>query len=363
MPSYRVSALRTAALIAIVVCAASAIPALAGFTEERSFNSSELVVNNLIGEITITGGGSSFDVKVNIQGSDASRDNIDIVTDDGGSSKLTVRFPDGVSRFVYPALGANSNTSFSLDKGDQSWIASLLGAISNKRIKVSGSGTGMEVWADLEINVPNGGLLKVYHGVGEVHATNVDGELYLSTHSGPIDARGINGDLTADTGSGKVRVEDVRGDLLVDTGSGGVTASNCEGRSINIDTGSGGVSAERLIAEDLRIDTGSGRVRASSVEADSAVVDTGSGSVTLELDRMGDGNFRIDTGSGGVKLRLPANASAHVKADTGSGGVHLNMSSEVRIRHKDRNEIDFTVGGGDARISIDTGSGGVTISN
>jgi lia operon protein LiaG len=353
-----------ALVIAVLLLGAVAAPALAGFTEERSFTSSELVVHNLIGEITVTGGSGSFEVKVNVQGSDASRDSIEILAKNGRESMLTVAFPKGQSRFVYPRLGAGSSTSFSADKGDSSWISSILGALGNKRIKVSGSGSGMEVWADIEISVPNGASLRVMHGVGEIHATNLDGEIYLSTHSGAINATGVNGQLTADTGSGKVRVDDVRGDLLVDTGSGSVTASNCEGDSVNIDTGSGSVTAEAIIARKLRIDTGSGRVRARSVEADSAVIDTGSGSVVLELDRMGTGSFRIDTGSGSVKLQLPTDASARVVADTGSGGVHLDLtSSDVKIHHKERNEAEFTIGAGAARISLDTGSGSITISN
>ena len=362
MTSIRTFKLGTA-LVALLMVAVLGGPARAEFSERLSFEGRELIVHNLIGEIKVKGGGGSFDVLVNVQGRDGTPENIEVLADDGGTGKLTIRYPKGQSRFVYPRLGSRSSTSFSIDDGDQGWLSSLIGALTNKRIRVSGSGSGMEVWADVTINVPSGKSLKVYHGAGEIHADNVNGTLFLSTHSGAIQASGIDGELTADTGSGRVDVSDIRGNLLADTGSGGVSARNCEGDSIDIDTGSGGVKVEDIIARRLRIDTGSGGVTARRVEADSALIDTGSGSVTLELDRMGDGEFRIDTGSGGVKLRLPAGASADVRADTGSGGVHLDLEEPIKIRYKDRNEIAFTIGGGAARIVIDTGSGGIRITN
>ena len=73
--------------------------------------------------------------------------------------------------------------------------------------------------------------------------------------------------------------------------------------------------------------------------------------------------IHIDTGSGGVKLTLPLGFSADVEASTGSGGIDLGLDEPVTIHHKDRNELEFRIGNGDARVTIDTGSGGITIGN
>ena len=68
-----------------------ALPALAGFDEQRSFSSDTLTVNNLIGEVRVTGhGGSTFEVQVSVRGSDASRDLIRIRTEEGGKPEICV---------------------------------------------------------------------------------------------------------------------------------------------------------------------------------------------------------------------------------------------------------------------------------
>jgi hypothetical protein len=50
-----------------------------------------------------------------------------------------------------------------------------------------------------------------------------------------------------------------------------------------------------------------------------------------------------------------------VTADTGSGRVR-NEIDGADVRHMERDELDMTVGAGDARVSLDAGSGSVTIS-
>ena len=122
----------------------------------------------------------------------------------GGDSADPVRFP------------------VSIDDGG-SWLSGLFGG--GKRIKVAGSGSGLEVWVDATIRVPHGKSLKVEHGVGLVHAEDAEADLDLDCRSCSIEASGIDGRLLADTGSGRVELEEIRGDVTVDTGSGRVSLS------------------------------------------------------------------------------------------------------------------------------------------
>jgi len=346
--------LRILAVLAVVLVAA--LPqAVAGFDETRSIASDSLTVNNLIGEVVVQGhGGSGFEVVVNVRGKDGSRENIQVVQQ---GSELSVIFPPDQRKFVYPKLGAGSKTTFN-PRGD-SWLSEVLGG--SGRVEVRGSGSGMEVWADIEIRVPSGSDLRVNLGAGHIEAENVNADVELDTHSGSIEARGIRGDLLADTGSGRVSVEDVDGEVSVDTGSGRVDVKGARGSRLLVDTGSGSVSIDDVDVKKIEIDTGSGRVEARGVSTDSAKIDTGSGSIRLELDRMGDGSYRLDTGSGGITLALPPDASADVSADTGSGGIHLELDEPVTMRHKSRDELSFVIGSGAAKVSLDTGSGGIRI--
>ena len=348
-------------IVALVVAASVAgPPALADFEERKSFSDDSLVVRNLIGEVTVKGhSGSDFEVRVQVQGRDASRETIEIQT---GTGELSVIFPiDRERDYVYPRLGSGSRTNFSMSRDDSGWLGALFDGLRNRRITVRGSGSGMQVWADVEVLVPNGKSLEFYLGVGEIDASDVSGDLRLDGHSGNMTAARIRGDLVVDTGSGGVTVTDVDGDLLVDTGSGGVEVVRASGRSVSVDTGSGRVRVEEIDTGKLNVDTGSGSVKALNVRADRAIIDTGSGSVTLELDRMGDGDFSIDTGSGHVELLIPADASADVRAETGSGGIDIDLEEGVTLSRHDDDEVSFRLGGGAARVRLDTGSGGIRI--
>ncbi len=339
----RVLVLLTLALSLLTVAAATA----GDLDPTFHIDAKNLAINNLVGEVTVTGtAGDEFVVQARVRGDDAEPGLIDFVLDEGRKSSLNVVFPvDQTHKFVYPELGRGSSTTFSYrtdENGDhdRSWLKKIFSGMSGDRIKVSGRGSGLEVWVDLHIEVPAGAALTVKNGVGRASAANVEGDLVLDTSSGSVEVESIRGSLLVDTGSGSVQVSDVRGDVLVDTGSGSVTINSVRG--------------------ELNIDTGSGRVQARRIESDSAKIDTGSGSVVLELDRIGSGEFVIDTGSGSVQLVLPNDASARIQADTGSGGVK-NKVTDAQIRHQERDELDMIIGNGDARVMIDTGSGSVTI--
>ena len=360
--------------IAVLALALLAVPtALAGeYSDTMTFDSDSLIVRNLIGEVDVKPGGSQFEVTVHVRGADADRDAIEF---DQDGDELRLVFPDA-KKFVYPKLG-NGKMNFSMGDGEGSLLGALFGR--GRRIQVSGRGSGLELWADVEIKVPDGAELKVYHGAGDVSADGVEGTLTLDTHSGEVNTNKIYGDLLIDTGSGAVTVSSVRGELFVDTGSGRVDAADIDGPEISIDTGSGSVSLTRAIVtgdvtvdtgsgrvmlddvegEEFTVDTGSGSVTARAVRAEAMTVDTGSGSVELELSAMGSGDFDVDTGSGGIVLALPTNASATVYAESNSG-VALELD-DVRKLRKDDDEMSFVVGGGDARVNLEAGSGRVRI--
>jgi DUF4097 and DUF4098 domain-containing protein YvlB len=345
------------------------------YSESWSTSSDSLTIHNLIGEVQVTGGGSEFEVTVHVRGADASPGSITL---DGSSNKLEIVFPES-KRFVYPKLGSGK-VSFSPSNNERgSWLSNLFGSMGGGNIEVNGSGRGTEIWADLEIRVPDGAEFVIYHGVGDLNASGIEGEVTLDTSSGRVNVDGVDGSLLVDTGSGAVSVRNSHGEVTVDTGSGHVDISDSDGDSllvdtgsgqvtlsslrfsgnVNVDTGSGRVTLEDVEGDEFVIDTGSGRVNASGLRAEAVSIDTGSGSVELELTEMGGGNFEIDTGSGGITLALPSNASAKVHAESNSG-VDLQLDDAKNVRQDD-DEIDFVVGGGNARVNLETGSGRVKI--
>jgi len=354
---------RRLALAALVLLS---LPALAGeFTRDFSTDADELVLKNLVGHVTVLPArGDDYQITVHVRGDDADEDLINIELDDGRKAELLVAFPvEEHRRYVYPELGRGETTIWQPDgDNDGGWLSKLWRGMGGDKVTIRGRGRGLEVWADIEIRVPEGRETAVYLGAGFLDADGVEGKLVLDTHSGPVKVDGHQGKLVCDTGSGSVKVSDIDGDLLCDTGSGSVSITNQRGGNLKADTGSGSVVIKGADTPDLYVDTGSGSVRCSGIKTDQARIDTGSGGVELELDRMGTGRFVIDTGSGGVELVIPDDASATISVDTGSGGIR-NRLDDAEVLHKSRGEMKLRVGSGKARVIVDTGSGGVTITS
>lgn len=350
--------------LTILILSLAVSAGAAEYTRDFAFEAGKLTVDNLVGRVEVVPtDGDDFKVTVAVRGAEAEEGLLEFVVDEGREARLEVRFPiEEHENYVYPELGRGSKTSIHIRDDDSgSWIKKIFSGIYGKKVTVRGRGNGLEMWADVTIEVPRGRELEVYHGVGRIDAEGARADLVLETRSGPIRASSIEGDLLCDTGSGSVAVESVTGNVLVDTGSGGVTGRDLAGDEVRVDTGSGSVELARVDCASLTVDTGSGSVEVSGARADRAGIDTGSGDVELVLDRMGDGRFVIDTGSGSIDLVLPADASAHITADTGSGRVRNEVhGAEVRLQERD--EIDMVVGGGEARVKLDAGSGSVTVS-
>ena len=365
-----------------VPVAGSAAP----FDREFTIDADELRIANLIGAVELRPhAGKEFLVKVHVRGDDASDKLIRFEQGRGRRAELIVIFPtDEHRKYVYPAIGSDSRMHFSPhkgDKGDSDWLDQLLD-VGHGGIEVRGSPyrDALEVWADLEIQVPQDSRVAVHLGAGSMHADGVRGDVSLDACAGNVDVEDSQGDVIVDTGSGSVQVSRVKGNVDLDTGSGSVKVADIkDGRWVKLDTGSGSVNASSVEAEELRIDTGSGSVEVESAQvqelavetgsggvdatdigADGVSVDSGSGSVWLQIVRMGRGSYLVETGSGGIQLQLPATISAAFQVDTGSGGISVDIPG-VDLDPKQKREARFTVGNGESRVKLSTGSGSVKI--
>ena len=371
------------ALAALVAATVLSAPAFAEFDESHRFDARSLEVTNLIGKVAIRQAtGDEFEVDVSVRGADGVRRNIEIEQERGSRARLDVVFPvDDERRFVYPEFSRRRAQLWFREGRSSSLLGEILRAVSGRRIRVQRSGSGMEVWADLTIRVPEGASLTLQHGAGDVEVRDLVADLEIDVKAGVMEAAGLDGQVELDVGSGGLAVEDVRGRLVMDTGSGGASLDRFEGAALSIDTGSGSVAVSEVSAEAveidtgsggvtvdgvetrrLMIDTGSGSVRVESAGADSAVIDTGSGRVHLALERMGDGRFEIDTGSGSIVMLVPGDLSARFDIDIGSGGIDVDVPI-AKTLHKSRGEMRFIAGDGDASVVLDTGSGGVRVAS
>jgi DUF4097 and DUF4098 domain-containing protein YvlB len=294
-------------------------------------------------------------VQVEIQAEGADAGDLEVETGRIRSTEtLRVIYPD--DRIVYRDLGRGSRSDFRV-RDDGTFFGDE-GSRRGRRVTISGSGRGMEAWADITVSVPSGKRVAVYLGVGEVDVTNVDGNILVDVASAPVTASGTRGVLTIDTGSGSVEVRDAEGDVEVDTGSGSVDVSDIRGDRLLVDTGSGGVEGSDIDVRSLNIDTGSGRIDVRRLASSDVLLDTGSGSVRVELLTDVD-ELVIDTGSGSVTVSIPEGLGAEIDVETSSGGIDFDMP--VTVTRFGRSSLQGRIGDGRGRIHIDTGSGSVRL--
>jgi hypothetical protein len=345
-------------LPALLVGSLLIAPSLGAQTERRTLSGDRVALFNIAGDVRVERGrGRIVEVEVTRRGPDANRLRIETVTVRGMPS-LVVRYPD--ETIIYPGRtegrrwGGSTQTQIDNDGtwgGRSTW--------SGRRVKVQSSGRGIEAWADVVVRVPDGQALDAYLLVGEMFATDVDGDLRLDVGSARVTAERTRGVLNVDAGSGGVVLRDVRASrLTVDNGSGSLSMDQVTGDDCRVDTGSGGVRGSGVACRRLDVDVGSGGVQLSDARIDDVIIDTGSGSVTLGL-RTSPKSVSVESGSGSVTIELPSDFGASVDIDTGSGGISTDFA--IRTNRVERNHLRGTIGDGNARVRVETGSGAVRL--
>ena len=276
----------------------------------------------------------------------------------GGRQTLRVIYP--ADRVVYPERGRSDRTTINV-RDDGTWGDKGTGERSDReghRIQISGSGSGLEAYADLRVLVPRGQRIVIRQAAGDARITMVDADLAVEVASSDITAERTRGHLSLDTGSGSVSVTDAQGDVDLDTGSGSVTVSGIKGETLRMDTGSGSIHGSDIDVADLKADVGSGGVRLERVRATRVDVDAGSGGTELDLLTSVE-RLKVDAGSGGVTVHLPSSLSADVDIETGSGGIDTDFAVQV-TRFEQRHMVG-RIGDGRGKIRIESGSGHVRL--
>ena len=344
------SPVRPIALAALLL----ALPLTLGAqTRERfTLRGERVSVWNLAGNVTVEPtSGAEVVVEVTRGGEDGRRLSVESSDD-----RLVVRYPD---RDVVYREVRRSSFNVRLNVNDDGTFESGYDDMTRGRsVLLRSSGGGLEAHADLRILVPRGQRLRVMIGVGEIDASNVEGDIELNTRVTGVTATGMKGRLSARTGSGTVRVERSEAEVVATTGSGSVELRGVKGREVRASTGSGTVSGYEVTAERFETSTGSGGVRVEELTADDVRASAGSGTIRLEMTKVADAVIR--TGSGGVSLTLPPVVNVDVEINTGSGGISTDFP--VTMDGVRRRELRGRIGTGeDGRVRVTTGSGSVRL--
>ncbi|MDQ6924899.1 MAG: DUF4097 domain-containing protein [Candidatus Eremiobacteraeota bacterium] len=200
----------------------------------------------------------------------------------------------------------------------------------------------------LDVVVPTGTRVTANSISGDVRVHGVGGELDAETVSGDVEVEGTVRRMAISSVSGSVRAERVEGDLRAHSVSGDVQIVGARGDA-DVNSVSGNVDVRGTL----------GRLRARTV----------SGDVSYDGTFARDGRYDLDSQSGEVRLVLPSNVGAALSLQTFSGsidtGIPLTLEPTPRstdgssVRHGRR--LEFTLGGGGARITAQSFSGTIVI--
>jgi DUF4097 and DUF4098 domain-containing protein YvlB len=178
--------------------------------------------------------------------------------------------------------------------------------------------------SDLVIRVPRGSEVSVETVSADIEVDGVNGSVDAETVSGNVDVRGAPQSVSA---------ESVSGDVTVEGGPKEVELASVSG---NIEFEDGGD------LEDGEFESVSGNIRA---RAD-----------------FGSGDFEFETVSGTIEVRVPSGVSAEFDVETFSGSIRADFGPRVDSGDYGMGKtLSFSLGSGDASISISSFSGSIRI--
>src|SRR5439155_1131699 len=239
--------------------------------ERHTISGDDIAIYNLAGVMRVEGGsGPGVAVELTRGGRDAGKLRVE-TGPVRGRETLRVIYPDDA--IVYHELDFDGNTT--LDVADDGTFNDREGHRrigAGHRVRISGSGRGLDAHADLRVALPAGKRVAVYLAVGRVFVSNVDGDLQVDVSAAQVTADPAKGLLRADIES-----------LYVDTGSGDVTIEMPPqfGAHVDIGTGNGGIELRGV------------SIRTTRLEREHIVGEIGDGK----------GRVKIETGSGGITLQ------------------------------------------------------------
>lgn len=197
--------------------------------------------------------------------------------------------------------------------------------------------------ADLVIHVPAGSDLEIECISAGITVSGVKGEIEAESISGDISVTGDCRSIEAESISGRVVVESKASEISVGSISGTVEAT-------------GGVA-------EVEAETVSGSIELSFERYLGLSVESVAGDATIKGDFDAGARVEIELHSGDVTLIVPADVSADFEIETFSGDIDDAFGNKARKvgKYTPGKELEFSTGGGDARVSIATFSGDVEI--
>jgi hypothetical protein len=255
-------------------------------------------------------------------------------------NEVRVRVSDGVE-FELTRIDAN-----------QSQPASELKLTTKGRRATSGPSCLMS--ADVEMDVPRAGGVKLQTTSGEVTVTEI-GSVKASSTSGRITITRMHGETNANTVGGDLSVRDSSGSFKLHSTSGEIDARELR---------------PAASTDNISVSSVSGEVVLTQVKHQRVDVNSVSGETTYAGALVSGGRYDFQNLSGEVRLLIPAASSFRL---TGTVGENVRISSDFELNYGDKQHVtgvgnpgvprrlSATIGSGDAAVRVTSLTGTLQI--
>jgi len=240
------------------------------------------------------------------------------------------------------------------DKAEISVEGTLSGDIEELKFKTGKKKSRIEVVypknqkniegeANLVINVPHASRLEV---------ECISAFIEVSEVTGLVDVSSISGDVTVTGECEELEAESISGDVFIEGGAAEIEISSISGK----------VKASGKVSE-VDAQTVSGSIDLAFDKFVGLNVESVAGDAAVKGDLADDGSFSFDLHSGDLTLTVPGDVSADFEIETFSGEIDNDFGQKSRktSKYAPGRELEFTTGGGAARVRISTFSGDVVI--
>lgn len=184
------------------------------------------------------------------------------------------------------------------------------------------------------------------------------GHLEITGREMEVKVRGVEGDVVVRNLDGDVRLEDVTGEVFVRSVEGTVEGEGLTGE-VRIETGNGDIRL-RGVSGRLELETVDGEVRLRDVASTRISLETTDGDVDFLGRFLPGGHYSFVSHGGDMVFSIREPVDLDVSALVYDGDFRSDFP--VRARgFRSGEEVEFTIGGGGARVSLKTFDGDVTL--
>ncbi len=267
------------------------------------------------------------------------------------------------------AVGAHTDTTFSVAKGTQLELENYAGSIdvgtwSKDAVRIEAqhgrrsevqiergegklsisaeSHMGTPTSADFKLTVPSWMALKL---------SGVYCDISVSGTHATLEAETVQGDVEVNGGDGHLSVQSVQGSVKVTNASGKIEVS-----SVNE-----GVSVDHVAGE-LTAESVNGKVEVHDAKLTSLEASTVNGTLVYDGSFEKNGHYELSTHNGSVYVAIPTDADLDVEATTYAGSFEstfpLDKDHETAKRGK---RYTLRLGSGSADLSVESFQGSIVL--